>query len=274
VTPTAPGASPTSGAVARPWVQVRTTPFGSALRRWRLTRGLSQLELSVAAETTSRHLSFLETGRSRPSRDMVGRLAEALGLPLRERNGLFLSAGLAAVYPESALDGEDLASFRVVVDRMLERQEPYPAYAVDGHWNIVRMNAAAARFLAGSDERNVVRLTYAGVWRDLIDNWDDVAWPAIRRLQAEAARYPQDMELAALVDLAVEAAGPAPREPADASPRVLCPRFRIGDDVVRTISVVAQFGAPVDVTLDELRIELIHPADEDAERFFTQGQTR
>lgn len=255
------------------WVTVMTsqaTPFGSALRRWRLAHGWSQLELSLAAETTSRHVSFLETGRSRPSRDMVDRLAEALALPLRERNGLFLSAGLAPLYPESALDSDDLASFRMVVDRMLESQAPYPAYAVDGHWNIVRANAAASRFLADAGERNVVKLTYAGAWRELIDNWDDIAWAGVQRLQADAARYPQDTELAELVDLAADAARSAPRRAADSSARVLCPHFRVGDRVVRTISVVASFGTPLDVTLDELRIELIFPMDESGRRFFEE----
>jgi len=248
----------------------RATPFGSALRRWRLAHGWSQLELSLAAVTTSRHVSFLETGRSRPSREMVGRLAEALALPLRERNGLFLAAGLAPAYPESAFESDDLASFRMVVDRMLESQEPYPAYALDGHWNIVRANAAAGRFLADAGERNVVRLTYAGAWRERIDNWDDIAWAGVRRLQAEAARYPQDTELAELVDLAADAARSAPRGPADSSARVLCPHFRVGDQLVRTISVVAGFGSPLDVTLDELRLELIFPMDEPARRFFEE----
>jgi transcriptional regulator with XRE-family HTH domain len=246
----------------------QTTPFGSALRRWRLARGWSQLELSVASETTSRHVSFLETGRSRPSRDMVERLAQALGLPLRERNLLFHSAGLAQAYPESALESEDLAAFRLVVDRMLESHEPFPAYAVDGHWNIVRANAAADRFLATTSERNVVRLTYAGAWRELIDNWDDIAWVGVCRLQAEAGRFPQDDELAELVELAASAVSDLPRRPADASTRVLCPNVRVGDDLVRTISVVAQFSAPLDVTLDELRIELVYPADDHARRFF------
>ena len=245
-----------------------TTPFGSALRRWRLARGWSQLELSVASETTSRHVSFLETGRSRPSRDMVDRLAQALGLPLRERNLLFQAAGLAHAYPQSALESEDLAAFRMVVDRMLESHDPYPGYAVDGHWNIVRANTAAQAFLATTDERNVVWLTYAGPWRDLIDNWYDIAWVGLARLQADAAQFPQDEGLAELVSLAAGAVSGLPRPATDASLRMLCPIFRVGEELVRTISVVAQFGAPLDVTLDELRIELVYPADEHARRFF------
>jgi hypothetical protein len=156
----------------------------------------------------------------------------------------------------------------MVVDRMLESHDPYPGYAVDGHWNIVRANTAAQAFLATTDERNVVWLTYAGPWRDLIDNWYDIAWVGLARLQAEAAQFPQDEGLAELVSLAAGAVSGLRRPATDASLRMLCPIFRVGEELVRTISVVAQFGAPLDVTLDELRIELVYPADEHARRFF------
>ena len=242
--------------------------FGSQLKEWRGHRRMSQLDLATAAGISTRHLSFLETGRSRPSRDMVHRLALALDLSLRESNQLFHAAGHARMYPESSLGSADLTAFRMVVDRMLASHEPFPAYAVDGHWNIVRANASASRFRAATSERNVVRLTYAGPWRELIANWDDIAWVGLGRLQAEAARFPHDEELADLVDLAASAVDVRPSAPADSSSRVLCPVFRVGDELVRTISVVAQFGAPLDVTLDELRIELIYPADEEARRFF------
>ncbi len=161
-----------------------------------------------------------------------------------------------------------MSAFRSVIDRMLQSHEPFPAYAVDGHWNIVRANAAAGLFLTATEERNVIRLTYAGPWRELIDNWDDIAWVGLIRLQAEAARFPNDEALAALVDLATDAVGDLPRPSAQASGPVLCPHFRVGNDLVRTVSVVAQFGSPMGVTLDELRIELIYPADESARRFF------
>jgi hypothetical protein len=109
------------------------------------------------------------------------------------------------MYPESALESADLTALRMVVDRMLENREPFPAYAVDGHWNIVRANAAASRFLAATSERNAVRLTYAGPWRESIQIWDDIAWVGLSRLQPEAARFPHDEELADLVDLAAGA---------------------------------------------------------------------
>ena len=124
---------------------VQATPFGKALRLWRRLRGVSQLDLAGAAATTTRHLSYLETGRSRPSREMVERLAEALAIPLRERNRLLEQAGLPPAYPEGGLAADDLAAFRNVLDRLLATHEPYPAFVVDRHWNLVAANAAAQR---------------------------------------------------------------------------------------------------------------------------------
>lgn len=247
---------------------IDSTPFGVSLRRWRHSRASSQLALAHRAHTTSRHLSFLETGRSRPSRDMVWRLCQALELPLREANELFRAAGLAPAYPETPLRAADLAAFEAVMDRMLAQHAPYPAYVVDRHWNIVRTNAAAEAFLPAHAERNAIRLTYTGAWRELIANWEEIAWAGLRRVQAEAARHPDDQQLAELVMLAAAACAglTAPTETDDV--RVLCPHFQVGERVVRTISVVAQFGAARDVTLDELRIELIWPADAEAEEFF------
>ena len=247
---------------------VAVTPFGAALRRWRLARGASQLALANLAATTTRHVSFLETGRSRPSGEMVARLAEALELPLREANDLFRAAGLAAAFPETPLGADDLAPFNTVVEQMLSRHDPYPAYAINRHWDIVRANHAASMFLPEDAERNVVRLTYAGPWRALIANWSDIAWAGVRRLQSESARRPDDEELAALVSMAAEACRGVPERPTMDGARVLCPHFRVGEQLVRTITVVAQFGAARDVTLDELRIELVYPADDEAEVFF------
>lgn len=247
---------------------VAATLFGAALRRWRLTRGTSQLALAHGARTTSRHVSFLETGRSRPSRDMVARLSEALDLPLRESNELFRVAGLAPGFPETPLAADDLAPFTSVVERMLQGHDPYPAYAIDRHWNIVRANRAATTFLPEAADRNVVRLTYSGAWRGLIANWSDIAWAGARRLQAEVARRPDDPDLAELAALAADACRGLPERSGANVARVLCPHFLIGDSVVRTITVVAQFGAARDVTLDELRIELVYPADDEADAFF------
>lgn len=137
----------------------RATPFGVNLRHWRSLRGLTQLELATAAQTPARHVSFLETGRARPSHAMVTRLAEALGLSLRDRNTLLAAAGFGPDYSELPLDAAELGPFRDVVTKMLATHEPYPAYVIDRHWNIVDTNAAAGMFLPPDGERNAVRLT-------------------------------------------------------------------------------------------------------------------
>jgi transcriptional regulator with XRE-family HTH domain len=239
----------------------RVNPFGASLRRWRLAQGSSQLVLADRAGTTSRHLSFLETGRSRPSREMVRRLAQALNLPLRETNELLLAAGLAAEFPEASLSDDGLEPFAEVIDQMLRVHEPYPAFAIDRRWTIVRANQPAQRFLPDGVEHNVVRMMYAGAWREQIANWDDIAWPGALRVQGEAAQHPDDEELAALAALAVGQSRHLATHRFASAERVLCPHFRIEGDVVRTISVIAQFGGARDVTLDELRVELFFPAD-------------
>ncbi len=199
---------------------------------------------------------------------MVSRLAEALDLSLRERNVLLSTAGFAPDYPESRLDAEELAPFRRVLDQMMSKHDPYPAYVIDRHWNIVQANAAASAFLPPDGERNAVRLTYAGAWRHLISNWADIAWVGVRRLQADVDAAPDDLVLSELLDVAVGAASGVPRPMPAREDLVLCPHFDVGNRIVRTMSVVAAFGAAQDVTLDELRIELIYPADEDAVAFF------
>jgi hypothetical protein len=194
----------------------------------------------------------------------VERLSTALGLPLRETNRLLADAGLAPAYPETRLDDPDLGAFSDAIEQMLARHEPYPAYVIDRHWDIVRSNAAAERLLPPEADRNVVRLVYGGPWQD--DNWAEVAVAGVARLRAEAARHPSDDVLAGLLDLATDAVRHLDPSPATPAGRVLCPHFRVGEEIVRTISVVAHFGGAADVTLDELRVELVFPADDTARR--------
>ncbi|MBD8504900.1 helix-turn-helix domain-containing protein [Hoyosella sp. G463] len=204
--------------------------FGARIRQWRAHRGLSQLALAGRTATTSRHVSFLETGRSRPSPDMVLRIADALDVPLRERNALLRAAGLPPRYPEVPLQGGDLAPFRAVLARLLAAHLPYPAMVLDAHWNVLLANEACAR-LYGADVlgSNVIR------------------------------RYTSTPEAATRG---------LPR-PAGAPPGlVACPWFRVGEQVVRTIGMVSRFEATAEITLDELRIELTYPLDAEAEAFF------
>ncbi len=151
---------PTGGATRRPGtsgpgrecaasrmllIPVVLVPFGTRLRQWRAARGVSQLALAGRIGSTSRHVSFLETGRSRPSAAMVLRLGEALDLPLRERNELLHAAGLAAEFPEASLGSVDLAPFRAAIDSLLTARLPYPAMVLDRHWNVLMANAACDR---------------------------------------------------------------------------------------------------------------------------------
>jgi transcriptional regulator with XRE-family HTH domain len=254
---------------------VKTTaagPFGVRLRQWRQVRGLSQLGLASAAGTTPRHLSFLETGRSRPSRDMVLRLTDVLGVSLREGNQLLQAAGLAPAYPEAGVEAAELEPFRRAIDRLLAAHEPFPALVVDAHANVIAANRASSTlFAADLVGANMVQryLTDTAI-REAIVNRSEVAWAALARLRTQLRQAPLDDELRALVGLAeATVAGlPPPRETEHGL--VVCPWFRVGDTVVRTIVMAARFDAAVAVTLDELRVELIYPQDPAAERFFRE----
>lgn len=244
-----------------------TPPFGSGLRHWRRMRGVSQLELASTAATTTRHLSFLETGRSRPSRQMVERLGDALQIPLRERNRLLELAGLAPAYPEGDLAADDLAPFGRVIERLLASHDPFPGFVLDRHWTIIDQNRATELVFAGSEERNIVRLTL-GEWRNAIENWQEVAVALLARLSVDLMRFPDDemlLELHTAVRAALDET-PRPHEPSTG--RVICPRFRFDGSLVRTITVAARFESVADVTLDEARVELIYPQDVASERFF------
>jgi transcriptional regulator with XRE-family HTH domain len=227
---------------------------------------MSQLDLAGAAGTTTRHLSFLETGRSRPSHQMVVRLSDSLQIPLRERNRLLEMAGLAAAYPEGDLSDDDLAPFRTVVGRLLDSHDPYPGFVVDRQWNMVQANRGAAAFLAGIEERNTVRLVL-GPLRPIIDNWEQVTVELGARVAADLLRYPDDPTLQGLHAAITDAVGSGrPTPPGDR--RVICPRFVVDGMTVRTITVAARFESVADVTLDEVRVELIYPEDDTADQFF------
>lgn len=249
---------------------VLPSPFGSRLRQWRQHRGISQLELAGRVASTSRHVSFLETGRSRPSRQMVLRLCDALDLALRDRNELLHAAGLAGAYPVADLTGPDLAPYRAAIEQLMTAHDPYPATVVDGRWNVLFANTASQRLFGGDVVgSNIVRRFVANpAAAEVIENWAEVAWSSLARLRQQVARSPFDGELHELVELAERelAAVPRPAEPASAF--VVCPWFRVGDEVVRTIGMVARFDPASEVTLDELRVELMYPQDAAAERFF------
>src|SRR6516164_1843297 len=173
--------------------------FGVLLRRWRAVRHLSQLDLALDADISTRHLSCIERGRAQPSREMVLRLAEALQVPLRERNALLLAAGYAPLYRHTGLDAPELEAARRAVEVFVAQLEPNPVLVLDRYWNVLRMNAGAKRFLAlfpGCDSGtplNGPRLVFhpQGL-RPFVENWDVVAAHIIRRVHREAADNPSD----------------------------------------------------------------------------------
>jgi transcriptional regulator with XRE-family HTH domain len=247
-------------------------PVGDLLREWRQRRRMSQLDLALEADISTRHLSFLETGRSQPSREMVLLLSEKLDIPLREQNILLVSAGFAPVYSERSLDDPALSSMRQAVDLVLKGHDPYPALAVDRHWSLVAANDALMALIDGVDPAllkppvNVLRLSLhpAGVARRIANftEWrDHIVGRLLRQVDVTG-----DAVLAALVEelraypIPDKAArGPAPRQ--DYAGVVVPLHLLTGEGALTLFSTTTIFGTPVDVTLSELAIEAFFPAD-------------
>jgi transcriptional regulator with XRE-family HTH domain len=246
-------------------------PFGDHLRHWRQHRRLSQLDLAQEADISTRHLSFVETGRSVPSREMVLRLAERLDVPLRERNALLVAAGYAPMYRERPLDDPALAPARQAVELILKSHEPYPALAVDRHWNLVAANRMLPHLLAGADPSllqppvNVLRLSLhpLGLAPKIVNlvQWRTHIFERLRQ-QVHATG---DSTLAALLEEL--RAYPVPEGAGDVHMDgehlgVAMPfRFRTQYGVLNFISTTTIFGTPIDVTLQELALETFFPAD-------------
>lgn len=246
-------------------------PVGDLLREWRQLRRMSQLDLACEAEISTKHLSFLETGRSVPSRDMLLHLAERLEVPLRDRNVLLLAAGYAPLFPERPLQDPALAAARAAIDLVLAGHEPYPALAIDRHWTLVASNRGVAPLLAGVDAAllrppvNVLRLSLhpAGLaprianfaeWRaHVLDRLRRqiaiTADPVLVQLFGELRRYP--------------APEPAGAEPNGNHSAIVVP-FRLVTEAgtLAFFSTTTVFGTPVDITLAELALESFFPADQ------------
>lgn len=249
-----------------------TTTIGHQLRDWRERRRLTQLDLACDAEISTRHLSFLETGRSKPSREMVLHLAELLDVPLRERNAMLVSAGFAPVFRERALDDPAMARARDALQIVLAAHEPYPAIVVDRHWNLRMANRAAHRLLAGIPPEklvppvNVLRLSLEpdGLAKHIVNLGE---WRAhlLARLRTQVASSGDATlralheELAALPPLPGEVRTP----PSTPFPDVVV-RLEMESPLGRLalFSTITVFGTPVDVTLAELALEAFYPADE------------
>lgn len=245
-----------------------TPSFGALLRQWRERRKLSQLALALDANVSTKHVSFVESGRTTPSREMVLTLADVLALPLRAQNALLLSAGYAPIYPLHAIDDPALSVARRAVDLVLKGHEPYPAIAIDRHWNLVAANRAFDFFSTGLPElllappTNVLRASlHPEGLAARIENLTEWRAHALRHLhhQVEASGDPV---LAALY----EELGGAMTAPSPNEHSVLVAQLRVrepsGRGVLSFISTTTMFGTPIDVTMSELAIESFFPADD------------
>lgn len=237
---------------------------GDLLRDWRQRRNLSQLELAHRTGVSSRHLSFLETGRSRPTSSMVLRLCESLTVPLREQNRLLLAAGFAPAYPEHALADPPMAQVAEAIDGILTAHLPFPALVVDSGWDLVSANDAVYALLEGVSARllepplNVIRLTLdPDGLAPRIANLPEWRAHLLTRLRAEYDGT-QSSRLAALLEDLDAVSG----EPADRTRGLIVPlRLRHGDEELSFLSTTTVFGTPREVTVSELAIETFYPAD-------------
>jgi transcriptional regulator with XRE-family HTH domain len=253
--------------------------LGLLLKEWRGRRGYSQLNLALAARTTQQHLSFIESGRAAPSRDMVLRLATTMDLPLRQQNALLLAAGYAPAWRERELSAPGLEAVNRALDYMLAQHEPFPAFVVDRRWNLLRANRGAAKlteFLLGPQSATpsaepvnlAVALMSPDGLRPLIANWPEVAVHFRRGVQADAHSDGSPETLALLTSLLALPDMPSLSEalpPEENHAPVLPIHFRRGDTSLHLFTTIATLGTPRDVTLAEVRIECVFPMDEATE---------
>jgi transcriptional regulator with XRE-family HTH domain len=244
------------------------TTFTQSLKTWRQMRRLSQLDLACEAEVSARHISFLETGRARPSRQMVERLGVALNLPLAARNQLLTHAGFAARYQTTPLTDVAMQPVRLAIAHMLNQHAPYPALAIDRLWSVLRMNAPA-KMLFGQvgvgEGDSLLDLMMSDALPPLVENWPEVAQSVAQRLRLESAAQggvPAFEHVAAHLQREGHSAvrgGP-----------VIATIYRLGPHRLSLFATIAQFGTPDDLTLDDMKIELYFPADPATDRVLRQ----
>lgn len=250
----------------------QTKPVGDHIREWRMRRRMSQMDLALEADISTRHLSFLETGRSHPSREMLLLLADQLDIPLRERNIMMVSAGFAPVYSQKSLDDPALQSARQAVDLVLKGHDPYPALAVDRHWSLIAANDALFPLIGEVDPAllkppvNVLRLSIhpAGLARRIV-NFTEWRNHLVARLRhqvdvtgdAALADLADELQAYPIPDGAVR--GPVPAQ--DYGGVVVPLKLASDSGILTLFSTTTVFGTPIDVTLSELAIEAFFPAD-------------
>ncbi len=257
-------------------IRTSSSSAGILLRQWRDIRGKTQLDLSFDAGISQKHISFVESGRSIPSRQTLLDLAQALDVPLRERNELLTAAGYAPLYPDSALDAPAMSSISKALRRMLRQHEPFPALVLDRYWNVVMTNDATPQFFsrfvdlaARPSPRNLLHLMFdpKGL-RPFVANWPETARGLMGRVVREALGHVIDDKTKALLAELSQYSGVKPEwkvpSPGDVVPMI--PLCFVKDAVtLNYFSMVATVGTPQTVTAEELRLECMFPADEATE---------
>ena len=250
------------------------SPLGRQLKYWRKRKLMSQLDLSCRSGVTTRHLSFIETGRSRPGKNVILRLAQSLRLPLREQNEMLKLAGLIPVWQETNLQSKTMEAFQGILEQMIEKHEPFPAYVLDRWWNLIMANPTAASFFSVHDDKagpvNTIEvLIKPGPIREMLENRDDVLSAIAKRLKKQIDDCAGDKKLEELLRL-VESDISHDIHHDDGDNPVVYTNFNIGGKRISTISTIAKFIDTKDVILNELRVELIYPADEQSRLFFEE----
>lgn len=249
--------------------------FPAFLKAWRLRRRISQLDLSLEAGLSQRHISFLETGRSRPSRFAIAQLGDALQMPAAEVDAMLQAAGYAARSVQNSWGQETRHAIDAAIDHILKGHAPYPAFVVDRLWTLQKGNDPALRFFAAlgaGDEVNILRaLLKPGPVRACVKNWEETVKALMRLLELEAARRPHDLEAADFLKdlMALPGVEDACGQPASEAPApVLAIELQADGQILNLISLIATVGMSADAVLDDMRIETFLPADEPTRAWF------
>ncbi len=249
--------------------------FGTLLRDWRGQRRYSQLDLALAAETSARHISFLESGRANPSREMVLRLANTLAISKAEVNSGLVGAGFAPIYPQLDRDAESLSAIRHAIDTMLTNHSPWPALAFDPQWNLLQANPAAIQLLQALNAEEATNIMQVMLSADAPEspllNWPEVARLVLARLQAEQIHRPNEPMLSDLKQRLKQ--HPRIHEGQVDERRelgVVVPmRVRTSETTLSLFSMIAQFGSVQEITMADVQIELFFPEDDVTAKYFT-----
>jgi transcriptional regulator with XRE-family HTH domain len=258
-------------------IKTTASPVGRLLQNWRRVRRKSQLDLALEADVSQRHVSFVESGRTNPSREMILVLASALDVPLRERNTLLVAAGYAPLYHETVWGAPEMTQARKALEFILKQQEPYPAVVMDRHWNLLMTNRAAPRFFGlfvappEDGPANILRQMFDPQrLRPFIANWESVAEALIQRVHREAVGGVPDDGTVKLIEELLSYPGVPLRWRTPDLNSVTMPflpvKFKKDDLEMNFFSTVTTLGTPQDITLQEIRIECFFPADEMTER--------